>query len=518
MTFRQYCGHQREERRQREDNADEPWREGLQASLAALPVDEMDEDRFEDSTGMLSEVDTVWGETQSAHNIPLVVDFEPEVDIATVRTVIGSDGSPAQGQGVHADRFGEDDDDNPEDAEPEDPQRGNPASNQPDTSCLQRIACVGWRDYIEDFIECTQPIDPSLLVDSFTPREREKSILTTLEHVIYSTNLALVAQWNLPHAPIQFNMTQTWNVFRYAYLLGKQIQPSPSPARLPSEHSALQPLPAIPFNAATTSIRTLRSAERHLSINGKEAALVIHAACSNVRCQHVFYQHRSLTDFVVGSTCTLCNVPPDGKKNLGLVPYPRMTLSRALTRFFQIDSVENICETTETRRREDAEFDQKKHPGIKIYREAYSGSDWPLKTIEGNPVDEDNCLVLRLDFGIDWYQPSRGNHARMQSVGPIIAHVTNLPLALRASLPLTLLLGITPGKSCRGCIWPAMHHDWLIILFNARTIRNARRELVQVSAAFMSRAQTGAPQGYHHRDPKTSKGKTDIRRHWGNML
>jgi hypothetical protein len=108
-----------------------------------------------------------------------------------------------------------------------------------------------------------------------------------------------------------------------------------------------------------------------------------------------------------------------------------------------------MIEQAEARRQADEEFDRKKFPSLKLYRQAYSGSNWLLKALDGLYTVEpqpDGSLIVRLNLGIDWYQQSRGNHARTSSIGPIIAHVTNLPVQLRGSMPLALLLAITPGE------------------------------------------------------------------------
>ena len=309
-------------------------------------------------------------------------------------------------------------------------------SSPPPLSFLEPIESSWWVDLLEDFLEATRPIDENLKSIACA-RKQEAANMSILEHVIYSTNLALSGQWNLPRAAITFNMNQAWNLFRYGVLVGQQMAYSdsslsgitvPKHIRLPRRHGT-----------------TLATAQRHLDAVCAET-LVVHAACTNSDCQHVFYQYQTSAAFESGTTCEVCNQAPDGKRNIGLVPFPRMTLVNALARFFQNDGIEELCEKTETRRQLDQSFDQATYARLKVYRDAYSGSGWPLLGADGETVPEDGHLVLRLDIGIDWYQPSRGSHARSQSVGPIIGHITNLPLDLRAALPLTLLLGITPGE------------------------------------------------------------------------
>jgi hypothetical protein len=299
-------------------------------------------------------------------------------------------------------------------------------------------------------VECTRPIDPELGRTEGSAEAPPR--LTVTEQVIYGTNIALAAQWNLPQSAIQFNMTQTWNLFRYAMKLGEKLALS----RLPDKPTAVQNGSAgqarsQAFDTTQNGVRTLRSAERYFRRDYK-SMLVIHAACSNIACQHVFYQHRREKDFKTGSLCSVCQEEPDGDRNVGLVPFPRMPLATALERCFEKPGVEELCEQAESRRRRDTLFDREKYEDLHIYRDAYSGSAWQETTIAGDPVNEDEVLILRLDFGIDWYQPSRSNGARLQSLGPIIGHVTNLPQPLRGSQPLALLLGITPGM-CKVGVW-----------------------------------------------------------------
>ncbi|KAJ9094875.1 hypothetical protein QFC20_006786 [Naganishia adeliensis] len=310
-----------------------------------------------------------------------------------------------------------------------------------DTNCLSTLA-----DFIEDYTECAGPVHQSLLAARPLPN-RDTVDHSTIEQVIYGTNLALVGQWNLAHSAIQFNMTQQWNIFRYGLLLGRLA--SGSGAGLP-RHAGIEDLERfMSFDAARPAVRTLRSAERHLSPDVKDL-LEVHAACSYQYCQKVFYQFRSSSEFKTGAMCSQCKTVLDGEKNLGLVPFPRMRLAVALERLLNIDGVEKMIEQAEARRQADEEFDKEKFPDIKVYRQAYSGSDWSLKALDGLYTVEpqlDSSLIVRINLGIDWYQQSRGNHARTSSVGPVIGHVTNLPVKLRGSMPLSLLLAITPGPS-----------------------------------------------------------------------
>jgi hypothetical protein len=321
----------------------------------------------------------------------------------------------------------------------ENPPSSDAEDDPMDLSFLKPITCASWRDFIDEFVDCTGPIDKNLAWTDASSGSSVKPIhLSTLEQVIYGTNIALVAQWNLSQSAIQFNMTQAWNLFRYGVMVGQ--------AQAHGDKTSTQPPPtslADAFSPSASAVRTLRSAERHLFPDFKDL-LVVHAACSNSECQHVFHNIKRLADFKVGSPCSVCLTVPDGDRNVGLVPFPRMTLAMALERLLQITGVEELCEQANERRQGEEEFDRRRYPDIQVYRDAYSGTDWDLKS-DQHPVDESEFLLLHVDFGIDWYQPSRTNGARMQSIGPIIGHVTNLPQRLRATPSLALLLGITPG-------------------------------------------------------------------------
>ncbi|KAJ9123525.1 hypothetical protein QFC24_003740 [Naganishia onofrii] len=308
-------------------------------------------------------------------------------------------------------------------------------------SCLRHLPSPIWLDFINDYVECTRSLDFSLLSSGIlTPISRDTPNLSVVEHVIYGTSVALVAQWNMPHSAIQSHMTQAWNIFQHGLMLGRL-----SSADTISSTSVKAQQRMISQETATPAVRTLRSAERHLALNYTDA-LVVHAACSNVLCQNVFHQYRNASEFKVGSRCGVCRSLPDGERNLGLVPFLRMPLANVLEGFLRIQGMEELCEDTLARKQRDADFDARTYPALKIYREAYDGTAWNFTSITGESIAEPSHFVLRLNIGLDWYQPHRSNHARQQSVGPIIGHVANLPARLRGSMKLALLFGITPGK------------------------------------------------------------------------
>jgi hypothetical protein len=348
-----------------------------------------------------------------------------------------------------------------------------PTTDSPmcDLTFLDAVECAAWTDFITDYIACTKPLDPKIpWIDSSAGATVKGAHLSTLEQVIYGTNIALVAQWHLSQSAVQFNMTQAWNIFRYGVKIGQAgTGSSNTPAGANVEEA---------FRPTASSVRTLRSAERHLSPDFKDL-LVGHAACSNAECQHVFYGITRLEDFKVGSPSGVCRTVPDGDRNVGLVRFPRMRLGVALERLMQIEGVEELCEQANARRERDEEFDRQRYPNKKMYRDAYSGSDWDLKP-DQHPIDDSRYLVLHMDFGIDWYQPSRPNGARMQSIGPIIGHVTNLPQRLRASPALTLLLGITPGERRAA---PSVYLELIDSLLLLRPIRDTWCGITPVHAA-----------------------------------
>jgi hypothetical protein len=305
----------------------------------------------------------------------------------------------------------------------------------------------GWKDFVEEFAQLARPIDLSLL-PSPALNLKESKRLDPLEHVMYGTGMALVAQWNVPHSAIQFILTQVWNLFRYGLIIGRHHDnPLLRQPVLRIEDGA-EDL----FASGTTAmgVRTFRGLQRHLDPNQPE--IIVHAACSNVKCQHVFYNITSADQFKTGSTCDVCKVPPNREGNVGLVPFPRIPLASALQRFFQEEGVEKLCEEANEREKKQQKWDRARH-GQKIYRQASSGSAWGMTgpDADGNDDDDDDAnnpidLMLYLAFGIDWYQVSRSASARLQSVGPILAQVTNLPVKMRGLIRLALLLGITPGK------------------------------------------------------------------------
>jgi hypothetical protein len=180
---------------------------------------------------------------------------------------------------------------------------------------------------------------------------------------------------------------------------------------------------------------------------GYSDMLLIHAACTDVLCQHVFYRYYQRSDSKTGSLSEVCRIAPDGEKNIGIVPFPRMPLATALKRFLRRARTEEMCEESEERRRRDKASDFQFYGNMAIYRDAYSSSAWDTESLKGEPTGEGEHLILHVNIGIDGYQPTRSNHARMQSVGPIIALLTNLPLKKRANMSYALLLGITPGES-----------------------------------------------------------------------
>ncbi|GHJ89509.1 hypothetical protein NliqN6_5911 [Naganishia liquefaciens] len=72
-----------------------------------------------------------------------------------------------------------------------------------DLEYLKPLSSPVWVDYISDFIAVTRPLHTSLLSHAVKNRKPEGPALTTLERVIYSTNMALIAQWNLSHSAVQ---------------------------------------------------------------------------------------------------------------------------------------------------------------------------------------------------------------------------------------------------------------------------------------------------------------------------
>lgn len=148
--------------------------------------------------------------------------------------------------------------------------------------CLRRICSPTWSDFIDKYIECTRSLDPTLLPsDTPATTSQDTSRRSIFEQVIYSTSVALVAQWNMPHSAIQFHMTQAWNIFQYGLVVGRM---SSNKAML--DTSVVEQQRIVRMETAAPAVRTLRSAERHLSVNHTDA-IVVHAACSNVLCQNV---------------------------------------------------------------------------------------------------------------------------------------------------------------------------------------------------------------------------------------
>jgi hypothetical protein len=200
--------------------------------------------------------------------------------------------------------------------------------------------------------------------------------MSQMERSIYTQVVAMVGQYNLSHNAASCILADTWSALGCGFLLGRNAsgkEEATSTIDSFGKKRSTKMVKSLFLDLELQPLRTFSAAQRRVGI-AQTSETLMHANCTNHECQHVFYAEGRAQKFIIGSTCLVCEVPPDGNNNIGLVPFPRMSLVEALERFFLVPGTEELCETAGLRNALQAERDD--HLGFKVYCDAYSGSAW----------------------------------------------------------------------------------------------------------------------------------------------
>lgn len=177
----------------------------------------------------------------------------------------------------------------------------------------------------------------------------DEPAISVVKEVVYTWQLALVAQWNTARRAVDWSLGAAWDLFMWGYLTGVaegQRMANPE-ARAPTgtSHGSLNDFDTIKFIKANLGHKVVRSfagVERRLQMSDY-FDFTIHSACTNVACQHVRYDVTEGNQFQYHSTCSECGAAANQRDNVGLVPYPRKTLLSELERFFSVKGMEKLC-------------------------------------------------------------------------------------------------------------------------------------------------------------------------------
>jgi hypothetical protein len=119
--------------------------------------------------------------------------------------------------------------------------------------------------------------------------------------------------------------------------------------------------------------------------------------------------------------------------------FPRQTLVSQLERVLSVPGIESAC----FKNRESDRADDLAKFRTRIYRHQSDGELWDIRSVAGDTL-RGNDDTIRLNIIVDEYLTSRTGS--INSNGPILAHIANLPSQARGNMVLTLVLGITPGE------------------------------------------------------------------------
>jgi hypothetical protein len=254
-----------------------------------------------------------------------------------------------------------------------------------------------------------------------------------LERMIQMHTLHLAAA-NVPRNTVEYTLKTLINVVDTCQKKARMIDPDSEPL--------LSDSPA-------QTLRTIRHQ------TGSKPPIMVYPVCPNLNCNELLYDLRSPTSFYDGKglppNCPQCGQdirPIIGKP---VADFPVISLKHELEGVLAHPGIEELTFNWQERRRITEQLDHHRHPGLKIYRDQWSGTH--LDTIlgpSGNPLLLDTDVpVIYVNLFLDWVNLRSSMASPGQSIGHIGLQVVNIPQGLRSVQSLILLLGIIPGKQKR---------------------------------------------------------------------
>jgi hypothetical protein len=251
-----------------------------------------------------------------------------------------------------------------------------------------------------------------------------------LERMVQMHILHLSAA-NVPRNTVEYTLKTLYNVVDTCQKKARQADPD--------SETLLSDTPA----------QTLRTLRRQTATN---VPMMVYPVCPDMNCQDIPYKLRSSTSFSSGRgvppNCSVCG--QDFSPLTGRIPadFPHITLITELERVLAHPGIETLTFNWKERRRLIEQSDAVNHPGLKIYRDQWSGSH--LDTIlgpDGNPlISDDNVPVIYVNLFLDWVNRSSSMASSAYSVGHISLQIVNLPQGFRGVQSLIMLVGIIPGE------------------------------------------------------------------------
>ena len=189
---------------------------------------------------------------------------------------------------------------------------------------------------------------------------------------------------------------------------------------------------------------------RQLGVNEH---LTVHPQCPNNECGHVYYKLTRREEFAekLPSVCPECQTSwRDGANKPKVLHFGRRTLQAELEHVMRVKGIEAVIERARDRKEKRDEEDERSRTRgeaswSKVWRQQDDGSTWMSRRAQNaNPAIMD-ALLITVNFGIDWANPSSRRSAASDLMGPITLYLADMPAQLRSAFCCTMIVGITPG-------------------------------------------------------------------------
>jgi hypothetical protein len=293
---------------------------------------------------------------------------------------------------------------------------------------------VSTDDMIDDW---PFPIEPCLKAIKLSSSEPSMSTLPFILQLVYTIVVSLSSTFNTPRRATEFVLQSFWQVLQLsAPFVFNKAQPHCATCKCPgrSAEEASRTEPIVPA-------KRMPAVERQL---GFSADLALHPVCPNKTCNHIHFETSNgvLPDDI--QKCTQCATDLyDDKGSPRYKVYPRNHLINELERVLAKEGVEELVFSVGER--QEISQNESERSRSAFMRNQADGLAW--EDSESPIDDEETPQTIILNPACDWFKSTSTGFHRPRSVGPISATIANLPNEFRSDLSLTLLLGITPGKS-----------------------------------------------------------------------